>query len=100
VTCKVQTFRKDPDATLDYGFDWEAPADEGGPYLESAETISASVWTVPDGLTEVSDEADDTTTKVWISGGTAGNSYTVSNKITTSEGRIDERSFVIIVGER
>ena len=88
-----QVFRKDPAASLDYGFDWED-------YLVSGETISASVWAVPDGLVKDSTQISDTSTKVWLSGGTAAETYTVANKITTSDSRIDERSFTIVVENR
>lgn len=89
----VQTFRKDPSAVLDYGFDWEK-------YLLEDETISESVWTMATGLTADSDQIADTSTKVWISGGTVGEQYTVANKITTTDGRVDERSLNIIVENR
>ena len=90
---KRQTFRKDPDAELDYGFDWSD-------WLATGETITASAWTVPDGITEESKAFSDTATEIWLSGGTAGTSYTLQNEITTSAGRIDERSFLIMVAER
>lgn len=89
----TQTFRKDPHANLDYGFDWSD-------YLVADEILSASVWTVPSGLVEGTKQLGNTSTKIWISGGTAGTAYTVANKITTSEGRIDERSFTIVVENR
>lgn len=89
----VQTYRKDPDANLDYGIDWSD-------WLASGETISVSAWTVPSGITEGTKSNDGTTVKVWLSGGTAGEIYTISNKITTSDGRIDERSFDVVVEER
>lgn len=89
----VQSFKKDPSAVLDYGFDWSD-------YLITGETITASTWTVPTGLVEDSNEIADTSTKVWISSGTLGEQYTVANKITTTDGRIDERSLTIIVEDR
>ena len=93
MTCRIQTFRKDPDAKLDYGFDWSD-------WLAAGETISTSAWTIAAGLTEESTETGSTSTKVWLSGGTDGDTYTVTNTIETSAGRIDERSFQIIVEER
>ena len=90
---KSQNFRKDPHAKLDYGFDWSD-------WLESGETISASVWTVPAGISEESSQRGDTLTKIWLSSGTAGETYTIANKVTTSEDRIDERSFDVIVENR
>jgi len=89
----LQTFRKDPDATLDYGFDWSD-------WLASGETITASTWTVPTGITEGANSRDDTSVKIWLSGGTVGESYVISCKIVTSDDRTDERSLTIMVEER
>ena len=36
---------KDPDAVLDYGFDWSA-------WLEAGDTIVTSEWIVPEGITK------------------------------------------------
>lgn len=84
---------KDPDAVLDYGFDWTA-------WLEAGETIATSTWTADEGIT-VGDSAIGTgTTKVWLSGGTDGTEYLVTNEITTSAGRTDDRSIRVIVRER
>ena len=88
----MESIVKDPDAILDYGFDWSE-------WL-GTDTITASSWAVPAGLTEVADGNSTTTTVVWLSGGTAGASYTCTNTITTSEGRTDERSLVVMVRER
>jgi hypothetical protein len=90
---KAQTFRKDPKAKLQYGFDWSS-------WLDSGDTISTSVWTVPTGITEVSNANDDDSTTITLSGGTAGETYTVANKITTADGYIDERSFDVVVENR
>ena len=38
-------YPKDPDATLDYGFDWS-------PWLEEDETLATSEWILSDGLTK------------------------------------------------
>ena len=92
---------KDTSAVLDYTIDWNAASSLGGPWLAAGETISgAAVWTVPAGIT-VDHQADTmTASTVWLSGGTAGNSYTIACKITTSAGRIDERSFLVAVKQR
>ena len=88
----MESIIKDPDAILDYGFDWAA-------WL-GTDTIATSAWSVATGLTEVSDTNTTTTTTVWVSGGTAGASYLCTNTITTAEGRTDERSLVVMVRER
>jgi len=86
-------FLKDPDAILDYIFDWED-------WLEDGEFISSYVITIPDGLTQVNDGKSGYKVTVWLSGGTAGTDYTVSCKIVTSGGRTEERSIVLRVVER
>ena len=86
-------FLKDPDAMLDYAFDWSG-------WLQSGETISSYSITVDSGLTKESDNESDGVVTVWLSGGTAGSEYTVSCKITTSMSRTDERTMRIKVVER
>jgi hypothetical protein len=85
-------FEKDPHAILDYQVDWSE-------WL-GADTISTSTWTVPAGLTLEAETETGTTATVWLSGGTAGQSYTVTNRIVTDGGRTDDRSITIVVAER
>lgn len=88
-------FIKDPDAIIDYGFDWEEED-----YLASGETISTSTWEVPSDLTEESSSNNDTQTTVWISGGTDGEDYYITNEIVTSASRTEQRSLCIHVRTR
>ncbi len=85
-------FIKDPDATLDYVVNWAT-------WLVS-DTIISSAWTVPTGLTQVTAASTTTTTTIWLSGGTAGNSYSVLNRIVTAAGRTDDRSLTIEVEQK
>lgn len=86
-------FYKDPDAELDYSVDWSS-------WLASGEVISTSSWTVEDGLTEASGSKTDSVATVWVSGGTVGQVYRLTNQIVTSSGRTDERSVWVLVRER
>ena len=86
------TFTKDPNAVLDYSVDWAK-------WLAGDE-IATSDWTVPVGLTKVSDTKTTTKTTAWLSGGAADQSYTVTNRITTTGGRTEDRSFILKVEER
>lgn len=72
---------------LDYVINWSAGADDGGPWLETGDTIQSSSWSVPVGITKNSDSSTTTTTTVWLSGGTAGQSYDCTNTIVTAGGR-------------
>ena len=84
---------KDPQAVLDYTIDW------GADYLAPGDLLAASSWSVapdePGGATVVGNDFDATTTTVKAGGGVAGHLYSLVNRITTSTGRIDERSILI-----
>lgn len=88
----MRTIPKDPDARLDFTQDWSQ-------WL-GTDTISSSTWVLESGITEYSSTNNTTSATIWLSGGTAEYSYTVTNRITTAAGRIDDRSFVVAVGER
>jgi hypothetical protein len=89
----ITDWLKDPDATLDWRFDWTD-------WLDDGETITASVMTVSAGLVLVSQSNSVSAATVWVSGGTTGSVYSVANRITTSAGRIDERTITIRVTNR
>jgi hypothetical protein len=97
-------FLKDPDAVLDYKFDWAASTNGSGDsdWLASGETISSHTITKDSGITVDSSAETDTNTSVtvWLSGGTAGVDYEVACKIVTSDNRTDERTIEIRVQER
>jgi len=82
--------RKDPDSVIDYTMDW------GTKWL-NGDTISTSAWIIPTGLTLVSESYSTTDTTVFISGGTEGITYRITNRITTAAGRTDDRSIDIKV---
>ena len=90
-------FLKDPDATLDYQVDWTA-------WLETGETITVSTWTVDPGITVgtggQAPSHTGTAATIWLSGGTVGTVYNATNEITTSDGRIDDRTIRITVIQR
>jgi len=87
------TFIKDPDAVLDYQWDWAA-------WLETGETITDHEVTATSGLTVDSTSEDDGAVTVWLSGGTVHQTYTVDCTITTSAGRVDSRSIEIDCKDR
>lgn len=86
------TYTQDPSSVLDWGFNW-------GSWL-GADTITTSTWTVSTGLTKASETHDATTTTVWLSGGVAPATYTVTNRVVTAAGRTDERSFLVQIKDR
>lgn len=91
----AQTFIKDKDAVLDFAVDW---SDWLG-----ADTISTSTWDADDGITIEASPAPSVASgvaTVWLSGGTVGQSYRVTNHIVTAAGREDDRSIRLRVTER
>jgi hypothetical protein len=88
----IKRFTKDPDAKLDYAGDWSA-------WL-GTDTIATSSWTIPDGITMDSETNTATSVLIWLSGGTAGALYDLTNHITTAGGREDDRTITISVEER
>lgn len=83
---------KDPNAVLDYQIDWSD-------WLRAGDSIGDSEWIVPDGIEKDSDSFNSTTTTIWISGGTAGTNYAFTNRITTIQGRTQDRTVTIPVKE-
>lgn len=88
-----QRFSHDPDANLDYTVNWED-------WLAESETIATSAWVVPTGIDQADPSNTSTAATIWISGGTAGTEYQLTNRITTSLGRTDDRSIFLRVTER
>ena len=88
-----EIYIKDPDAVLDYAFDWST-------WLATGETISSHVVTADTGITKDSDSEADGIVTVWLSAGTAGTAYNVACKIVTSDARTDERSIIVLIQER
>ena len=88
MSCEVsQTFCKSENEVLDYKVDWAT-------WL-GASTLTSSVWTVPADITKDSDSSSTTDTTIWLSGGTFGDVYMVTNKIETNDSRTAERAFLI-----
>ena len=84
---------KDPDSDIDYGCDWTD-------WLEAGETITGSAWVVPAGLVAGTEANDTTTTSIFLTGGTVGTTYTLTNRITTSDSRIEDRSMFILCAQK
>jgi hypothetical protein len=83
---------KDPDDILDYSIDW-------GRLLDDGDAIASVVWIVPTGLTGGVELITGAITTVWLSGGSAGQSYDVTARVTTSGGRQMDRSGRLFVTE-
>lgn len=91
------TYTKDPDATLDYAFDWSD-------WLETGESIVSVVIDIDSGLTENTGdrEVGSEVVKIWVTGGSVGERYAASCEITTDNtpARIDERTIYLEIMNR
>lgn len=93
---------KDPDGKLDYTIDWSN-------WIVGGDTIANSHWIIstisgdPNPITEwtsnVATSVDSRNT-VYLQGGSVGNTYTITNRITTSNQIVEDRYFRIIVKDR
>jgi hypothetical protein len=91
----LERIDKDPSATLDYDWDWSA-------WLRSTgDVLADSTWAVagPDEALVAMDPASahppslsPSTTTVWLTGGTLGARYLVTNHVRSLAGREDEWS--------
>lgn len=82
----------DPNAVLDYGFNWTG-------WLDDGDTIS-TFEVIVDGVTLDSATRSGSVITAWISGGTVGRRATVTCRITTTEGRTDDRTLYLTIAER
>ena len=87
------SFIKDPNAVLDYQWNWAE-------WLPDGDAIVTATVTADTGLTVASSSRASTAVIAWLSGGTAGNSYGVLCRITTAQGRTDDRTITINVRQQ
>lgn len=85
--------RKDPEAILDYLWDYTD-------YLDTGDTIVSARASAQSGITVISEGFTTTGHTVWLVSGTAGNEYQVTSRIYTQAGRRDERTWTFRVEER
>jgi hypothetical protein len=64
------------------------------------DTIATSDWDVPEGLTAEAPNLVGNTATIWLSGGTEGRVYLVTNRVTTGDNRHDARSFLLTIRKR
>ena len=89
----MSLFIHDPDAELDYTFDWSE-------WLATGETITDSTVTVSTGLVLESVGESSTAITAWITTNATTGRRSVACRIETSAGRTDERTIQINVQER
>ena len=109
----LDVFTKDPDSIEPFHIVWcDEDNTNDGSSSDSGElqgeTISASSWTIPSGITKDSDSkasvtisgitySINTVATIWLSGGTAGEEYELVNQIETSGSRTLDHTITIKV---
>lgn len=98
-----ETFQKDPDVIKTLTINWVTPIsglnngslnDIG--YLQGR-TILSSSFIVQSGITNDSDTNTTTSASITLSGGTIGQDYLVTNRISISDGNTEDRTIKVQV---
>lgn len=80
---------KDPNAVLDYTFDWTQ-------YLESiSDVIQTVTYQLSQGLTQTRTQHNETQALSYLGAGVLGTTESVTCRITTAAGRVDERTIFL-----
>lgn len=86
----------DPDAKLDYLFDW------AGSYvlMDGDVIVDATVTTSAPGVVLTNVSHTDSTVTVWVEGGTVGQRVLLDCHVVTALGREDDETGVLVVREQ
>ena len=87
-------FKKDPNAILDYTFDWTAWL------LPILDTISTATFLPDSGITVQSSSHTTTTATAFVTGGTVDTTQNLICRITTAGGRTDDRTIQLKIVNR
>ena len=92
----ISFYLKYPHSRVDYAIDWTG-------YLDG-QIVASSQWTVvpdePEGIALEEASFGLARAAATLSGGVPGHVYSVSNRVTLSDGRSDERSITLRVEQR
>jgi hypothetical protein len=90
----VSIYIHDPNAVLDYAVDWAS-------WLPDGDSITSHSLAVESGdVVKDSDGIAGAVVTAWISGGTNGTDATVRYRVTTAQGRTDDRTIYLKVRSR
>jgi hypothetical protein len=93
----MKSFIKDTDAILDFQFNWAEWLTDN----ETIEEYEIIIMPEDEDAIEVDDDEElNGVVTVWLSGGILGRKYSVTCRITTDQGRTDDRTMNIRCVER
>lgn len=88
----IQWPTHDPGDSLDYGLDWSR-------ILAPGDTITSSSWSAPASITISVAAHTDTTTIVWLTGGSPVDSILdIQNRVVTAQGRVHVKTIALPIG--
>lgn len=88
------TIKKDPNAILDYTWDWTA-------YLALiTDTIASVTFVLSSGITKVSSSFTSTKVTAFLSGGVVGAAEYATCRIVTTGGRTDDRTIYFKIADK
>jgi hypothetical protein len=86
-------FIKDPNAVLDYKWDWTD-------WLPTGDTITTANVTIASGDVTLNSQSNTTSdVTAWVSAGTANTKATLTARVTTAQGRTDDRTITLVIQE-
>lgn len=88
------TIGKDPDATLDYSWDWSAWL------LPLVDTLDSFEIVLSAGLTLVSSSMKTGVVTAFLAGGVVGETASATCRVVTTGGRVDDRSIYLKIKDR
>lgn len=90
----------DPQARLDYRWDWGEPGRDGRTWLGEDVLDDATVTSSSPSVSIEDVTHDDTSVVAWVSGGTVGTTVQITCHITTASGRQDDRTINLAIRQR
>ena len=89
----IATLLHDKDDIIDYTLNYEDFLCVDGDFLVS------STWVAESGITIITQAHDNIKAVVWVTGGTVGKKYKITNTIHTNKGRVLDRTIRLKVEE-
>lgn len=99
LNANILTIKKDPNAVLDYAFDWSQWLKQGDTLLEVEYSVQSRLNDPNPVVIESSGIITDKT-YCYLSGGQLNKTYQVSCKVTTNNALIENRSFLVKIETR
>lgn len=95
----MANFTKDPDALLDYKFNWQDWLNTGDTIIEATAFPGGSYTNPGDIRVAANSVSASVSHVVWLSAGNVGEEYIITSRITTAQGRRNDQSLTVSIEE-